>query len=85
MKLHPIIFFDFSSHAKYIITSNKNRSNEPAFDLVLVRIAVARNEGSDESCNCADSPGLLLSASTNYGYIDADQNRITMANSTAST
>ena len=38
----------------------------------LVLIAVSKNEGSDESCKCADSPEPLLSEYTKYGYIDND-------------
>ena len=43
------------------------------FDLVLVLIAVSKNECSDEHCKCADLPAHLLPAYTKYGYIDADK------------
>ena len=35
--------------------------------LILELIAVSRNDGSDESCKCADSVEPLLSEYTKYG------------------
>ena len=45
------------------------------FDLALALIAVSRIEGSCKPCKCADSPESMLSASTKYGYIDADSDQ----------
>ena len=47
------------------------------FDLVRVHIAVSKtkNVGSGKPCKCADSPESLLSASTKYGYTDADSDQ----------
>ena len=38
-------------------------------------IAVSRNEGSGKPCKFEDSTVHLLSASTKYGYIDADSDQ----------
>ena len=38
-------------------------------------IAVSRNEGSDKPCKGAVSTEHLLSASTKYGYTDADSDQ----------
>ena len=53
-------------------TINPLDISNSTFDLILVLIAVSRNEGSDESCKCADSRKPLLFEYTKYGYIDAD-------------
>ena len=38
-------------------------------------IAVSRKGGSGKPCKCADSTEHLLSASTKYGYIDAESDQ----------
>ena len=46
-KLHPTNHLHSSTQAKYIITSNaKNKSNEPAYLILVLMITVSRNEGS---------------------------------------
>ena len=46
LKFHPINPLHISNQAKYIITNKaKNKSDNPAH-LILVLIAVSRNEGS---------------------------------------
>ena len=55
-------------------TINPLDISNSTFDLILVLIAVSRNEGSDESCKCADSRKPLLFEYTIYIHADSYQN-----------